>query len=134
MRSRSAASCGSLVTLATVCTPNLTPGSFGVERQVELENVHPRLTKDPPLTPLGGAGYKVAHALLRETTSASYPRYLQFGIGWGDVGVKPRGRGCHRIDRHGIAGAQAIAPAVGGRPVTHSVDKCLIGRPKIRPT
>jgi hypothetical protein len=99
-----------------------------IEREVELEDVDARLTKDAEL-PSGGVGINETPDIrLRDAALTGHTRNLEVGCGRRDMRIDPGGRRRHKINGHrGVRILLACGLDVG----RDGVDQLPVGGPEL---
>src|SRR6185436_2843228 len=90
--------------------------ALAVEREVELEHVHPGLAEETERAAVGVRVDEREDVVQGKPASARDAWRLQAGVRDGDLRIESRARGCHGIDRDMLAGAEIVLAAVGGGP------------------
>src|SRR5262249_32936449 len=74
----------------------------GVEREIQLKHVHPRLTKDAKLTAFRVLRNESAHLVVGDIAGLRYTRGLVFGGRGRNMRIEAGSRSGREIDRHSL--------------------------------
>src|SRR5882724_3759430 len=100
-----------------------------VQREVQFENIHPRLAKQAQGSSRGMLTDKTNDVGFRHFSVDCHTMNLELGACRGDLGVETRGGSSYQINRHWDV---RIFTLQGGHVALHAVDQFLVRRSQLR--
>src|SRR5262245_10728267 len=92
-----------------------------VEREIQLQNIDPRVTEDAEITATGVLLDELANFVLAQRTSFSNARDLELGIAQADLRIESATRRGNCIRWHRLGIAQAVFGAIYGNAILNRV-------------
>ena len=96
----------------------------GIQRQVQFQNVDPRLSEEAPLSSLSLPRHDGPHRRFAHAARFGDARHLELGGGRRDLGIEARSRSCDHIHGHRLSRILCLG---SGHVGVHPIDEFLIG-------